>query len=308
MLRKVLLLLAIVAILVLSIIPKSAEATISGEPIIIDNVLDLCKITLSHGHWINDEGNCDKYLATQTSATLNRIIYIEDDIILKDLDLTFKTANAVFLMRGSGKLTIEGGHYASPNCIIYIQYKNTDIPFYYVPITTFTINSGVFEATVETSDSEDAPSPVCVKSTNKMTEAETRAVIDGYLPKGRHFVDMGATTKSRDIDEMMDSAEIPIEEGQIHIQKDRREKDEAKYLKTKIVEVVDEDFNDNEEEPEHKEEDNKEAVEEEPAKEEQEISNPNTIDAGFFRYVVIFTFSFVVIFTTKYRGDKQNNR
>jgi len=305
MLKKLALPLIATTIFLLSIISKPVNATSLSEHIVIDSVLDLCEISLNHGYWINDEGNCNDYSVGQRDATLNRAIYIEDNVVLKDLNLTFKKPNAVFYIMENGKLTIDGGHYTSPSCIIYIQYNNLEPTTYYVPKTTFAIDSGIFEATAEILESEESPSPVCVISPIRLTEQEARTVISDYLPTGRHFVNMEQTRRTLSGETEYET--ISIEDGFVHIQKNLREKDEIKYLSTKIVEVVKEDAEENEKEPEQEGSINDERQEQSSLTEE-EIENPNTYDAGLRFYVVIFTVSFVVIFATKYRGKKQVNR
>lgn len=214
-------------------------ATATSTPIVIDNVLALCQNLLSHGSGLDESGTCDAYSGTQTSATINRIVHVYDDLVLQNLDLTFTRANAVFLMHG-GRLTIDGGHYASPNCVVWIQYDNLNLPAHYVDTTTFTINSGVFEATVATTNSADSPSPVCVISPLPLTSTETQTVIAGYLPAGRRFVNMAPSLRTTKTATPTNDT-IEADDGYAHISKDADEKTGVKYLKTTKVAVVGDD-------------------------------------------------------------------
>ncbi|MBR2695544.1 hypothetical protein IKE86_01360 [Candidatus Saccharibacteria bacterium] len=215
--------------------PVSANG--SAAPIVIDNVLDLCQNLLNHGDWLDDSGTCDAFTSTQTAATIVRLIYIRDDIILKNLNLTFLRPNSPFIIRDGGRLTIDGGHYTSPNCVVWIQYDNNSTPGYYVPTTTIQINSGVFEATVETMYSAEAPSPVCVSSRYPLTAAETASVINNYLPTGRRFVDVAPRLRTLQNSNAV-SNEIPSDDGFAHTDKVEENRETIKYLKTTMVAVV----------------------------------------------------------------------
>lgn len=206
---------------------------ITGQPLVIDNVLDLCKNIQSHGYSFNSANDCTIYSNTQTTATIDRTLRISEDLVLKNLNLTFTRPNAVFHMENGAQLTIDGGHYTSPNCIVWIQYDNRTTPDTYVPTTTFTINSGVFEATVETANSADAPSPVCLLSFDPVTPTEAEAIIANYLPAGRHFVDI--STSSRTI---ANPSSLTATSGYAHINKDAGEQTPITYLNTTIVAVV----------------------------------------------------------------------
>lgn len=207
-----------------------AQAT-TNQPLVIDNVLDLCQNILSHGYSFNPTNDCTIYSKTQTSATIDRALYISDNLTLQNLNLTFTKPNAVFFMRDGAQLIIDGGHYTSPNCIVWIQYNNRTTPATYVPDTTFTINSGVFEATVETANSAAAPSPVCLLSFNPVTPTDAETIIANYLPAGRRFVNVTTNLRSA-------SDPIAVATGSTFINKDPDEATPVSYLQTTIVSVI----------------------------------------------------------------------
>ena len=293
-------------------------ASATDSNIVIDNILDLCTYMRSYNYSLDDSRTCDAYTSDQTTVTLTRPIYIRDNVTLKNLDITFARASAqMYIYEGS--LTIDGGHYASPNCVVWIQYRNVENPGYYVPITTIKINSGVFEATLTTKNSEEAPSPICLLTHFPLSDTDPtpQELIANYLPAGRKFVNLETRTLT---------TEIPVTEGTVHISKDQTELTDVEYLiTTKVVVVEDEGLGEEtEEEPEEEDEDipeeePEEVVEEvetpeEPAPEElpkapdtgtkqneENRSSTITVDLS----LVIFT---VVIITTIIWGYKYNNR
>lgn len=228
----------------------SSNANAIDEPIVIDNVLSLCNAVTENGFWFDDSGTCDAYSSDQISALIDRRIYVRGNWILKDLDLTFTISNSPFYI-SSGSLTIEGGHYTSPSCVIWIQYDEG----IYDPMTSVVINSGVFEASVETTYSADSPSPVCLITRENVTPEESQAIIAGYLPAGKKFVDIAPRLRMRSkakaaSDETVSESAIEADSGYAHVDKDGSNRTEVKYLKTTLVEVVGEPIPEPEDEPE----------------------------------------------------------
>ncbi len=206
-----------------------SNASATDEPIIIDNILDLCHKVQESGSWFDDSGTCDAYTSNQTSAVLDyRRIIVTGNWVLKNLNLTFTQPNSPFYII-SGSLTIEGGHYTSPNCVVWIQYRDGE----YVPSSSVTINSGVFEASLESKYSYESPSPVCVISREYLSAEEAAEVAANYLPKGKRFSDITLRQSSASVEKLQ------AEEGLVHISKEEKETEIVKYLKTTIVEVVD---------------------------------------------------------------------
>ena len=217
-------------------VPVISNQTVSANgatPLVIDNILSLCQAVMAGGNWLDDSGTCDAYASTQTAATLTRYIYVTGDWIFKDLDLTFTRSNTPFVI-SDGSLTVDGGHYTSPSCVVWIQYRDG----YYVPLTSVTINSGIFEATVSTTKSADSPSPVCLITPSTVTTTEAQRIINNYLPAGKKFVNLA--TRLRTTSTASTASPIETDTGYAHIHKDPNELDEVKYLKTTRVAVIDE--------------------------------------------------------------------
>ena len=294
----------------LGTINHSASA-VSGENI-IDNLYDLCQSMLIHGYSLDGSGTCDAYSRTQTSATnLEKRIYIWDNIVLKNLDLSFTYSYSPFIIYNGGSLTIDGGHYSSPSCVVWIQYDNSINPGVYEPSTSITINSGVFEASLSSQESIDSPSPVCLISMNRLTTEEAENAIANYLPAGRRFINLGTRSANSD---------IPVSEGGAHISKSYEIIDSIEYLQTTAVAVIEDEGLGGETEPEVKptevgEESEQEETEDDIAKPEEAVvpkapnSGVNTTtertSKSSIAIAVIFT---VVIFTTIIWGYNRRNR
>ena len=226
-------------------VPVTSNQAVNANgtaPLVIDNFLSLCQAVIANGDWLDDSGTCDAYTSTQTAATLIRYIYVTGDWILKDLDLTFIRTGTPFIIR-SGSLTIDGGHYTSPNCVVWIQYRDGE----YIPDTKVTINSGTFEATVTTTYSDESPSPVCLATPYSVTAAEAQRIIDGYLPAGKKFVNL--TTQLRTVSTTPATNSIENGTGYVRIDKNPENRNEVKYLKTTRVAVIGEEPESTPEEP-----------------------------------------------------------
>ncbi|MBR3131531.1 hypothetical protein IKG31_03070 [Candidatus Saccharibacteria bacterium] len=295
-------------VLVLGGISNTVIAT--GGQIVIDNLLDLCQSMLVHGYSLDGTGTCNAYSRSQTSATnIYSRIYVWDNIVLKNLDLSFAFPYSPFIIYDGGSLTIDGGHYSSPSCVIWIQYDNETNPGYFVPSSSIAINSGVFEANLSSHEGADVPSPVCLISRNRLTTEEAEVVIASYLPIGRHFVDLGTRSVSENID---------VSEGNAHLSKSYDETDAVDYLQTTIVAVVEDEGLGSEIEEEVTEPENEQEEIVDSSEDQEKIILPKAPDSGISRTMdikvktrgttlisVIFT---VVIFTTLIWGHCRKNR
>lgn len=223
------------AVTTASLAGQSTLATDAGA-IIIDNTLALCEYVQTYHNQLTDETtDCSAYSATDTATTITRPLYIFDHVVFKNLDLIFTSSASPFIIR-SGSLTIDGGHYTSPSCVVWIQYRNDSTPAYYVPSTTVTINSGVFEATVSTAYSTEAPSPVCVVSPVALTAEETQTVMNNYLPTGRRYVNLAPVRLMAM--RSTPATGIPSASGYAHIDKDGDIRTPIEYLQTTLIAVV----------------------------------------------------------------------
>ncbi|MBR2586817.1 hypothetical protein IKE71_00365 [Candidatus Saccharibacteria bacterium] len=223
---KQLLLGSLATLLAISTLPLTPA--VASEPLIIDNILDLCLNVQSHGSWFNDANDCSIYSKTQTSVVMdNRLLYIHEPIVLKDLDITFVRKNLPFVFLGDGSLAIDGGHYTSPSCVLWmILDHNESTPVFYNRIT---VNSGVFTATSENTTSDTPASPVCLIAYDYDDEQnDYREIIESYLPDGKMFVEQETSTKS-----------LRTASGFAHISKDYKTIDGIRYLTTRSVAVVD---------------------------------------------------------------------
>lgn len=258
----------------------------------ITSILELCETMKESGSWLTDDGSCEGFTYTQTDYILNREIFLDDEFTLGDLNITFKGRTTPINIKSNGNLTINGGHYTSPHCFIWIQYNPETGT--YDKITDMNVNAGTFEADLSKENSLYAPSPVCVMDRENMTIKEAKEAIKNYLPEGYHFYDPETGKSFQNLED------ADILKGEANIDKDPAELTSTWYLKARIVTVVpdeDEPITD----PEEPKEEPKET---EP---EEEFENPETLDRGIQGYVVIFTMSIVVIFTTLYREKRQNN-
>ncbi len=303
------------AIIVLTFGTTNRPASATDGSIIIDNILDLCQNMLAHGYSLDNTRTCDAYSRAQTSVSnIDKIIYISDNVVLKNLDLTFTFSYTPFIINEGGSLTIDGGHYSSPSCVIWIQYDNGVNPGYYVPSTSITINSGVFEASLLNRESAEAPSPVCLISRYKLTTEEAATVIANYLPTNHRFINLG-TRSAEDA--------ISVSEGDAHISKSYEVTDTVDYLQTTAVAVVEDEGLGSEdlveEEPAEPQSPDKYEEKEEDSEDYQDAINlPKAPNSGMSHakkrniqteeitlMTVIFT---IVIFTTYIWGHYRKNR
>ncbi len=219
-------------------LPVANTNRVTATSLEFDNILDLCLYVQSNGHWFNNANDCSIYTKDQTSVVMDyRNLEIDDPIVFKNLDITFTRPNNPFIFRNNGSLTINGGTYTSPNCVIWIQYDNSVEPARYVS-TPITINAGTFVASVETEYSAEAPSPVCIIPYSYVTLEEAKTAIANFLPAGKRFVDVAPKLRSTKTNSVNDGL-VPAESGYAHISKDGETRDEIKYLKTTTVTVVD---------------------------------------------------------------------
>ena len=96
-----------------------------------------------------------------------------------------------------------------------------------------------------------------------------------------------------------DLSVIKIAEGRAHCYKDASETDPVKYLDTTIVDVVEDEGMGEVEEEKNPEEQKEPQEDPYDQKEEPQIDNPKTVDGGILLYVVIFTFSTMLLFVIK---------
>ncbi|MBR3595143.1 hypothetical protein IKL45_02825 [Candidatus Saccharibacteria bacterium] len=204
-------------------------STVSATPATYEfnNILDLCLYVQSNGHWFNDANDCSIYANTQTSVVMDyRLLEIDDPVVFNNLDITFTRPNNPFSFRNSGSLTINGGYYSSPSCVLWMNYDNRYTP------ATFTnriiINSGIFTAN-STSTSSDAPaSPVCLISPIPVDASRIDAVINSYLPAGKTFQEVSTTRRT-----------LRANSGTAHVDKTYSNVEGIQYLSSRSVAVVD---------------------------------------------------------------------
>lgn len=207
--------------------PAPTVTATAANPLEFDNILDLCLYVQSSGTRFNDAGDCSIYSSTQTSVTMDyRPLTISDPIIFKDLDITFTVPNNPFNFRGNGSLTINGGHYSSPSCVLWMIYDNTSTPatFY----NHITINAGTFTATSSNATSDTPASPVCLISFAPVDADDIDAVIDSYLPAGKQFQEVSTTRRA-----------LRAQSGTAHIHKLATTTDDILYLDARTIAVVD---------------------------------------------------------------------
>lgn len=257
----------------------------------VTTILELCSSFDSNGVWLNEKGTCDDYTDSQTALETNRYLEFKESLTLKDVDIEYNGQGAPILVRGNSSVTINGGTYSSPNCFIWIQYDPSTKQ--YADGTSTVIDAGTFEATLSTASSKYAPSPVCVVDNWQMTLKDAKDAILNYLPKGYHFYDIETGISFETIPDEY------ILKGSVNADKNPDIFDSVWYLKSRIIAVAP-----NKEEQSSGSNNSSDGEKEEP---EEEIENPNTLDSGILGYVVLFTISAVVLFTTFYRGSNQAN-
>ncbi len=256
----------------------------------VSNILELCEAFNEKGLWLDDSGNCDNFSTSQTSLNTSRYLVFNEAMILKNLEIKYSGNLTPIKIQENGSLVINGGYYSSSNCFIWIQYYLGTKQ--YVSNTSPTIYSGTFEANLSRETSKYAPSPVCVVDDGKMTKEDVKEAIINFLPTSYHFQD---TVSGTDLTEIPDEY---IKKGKMNIDKNSDNYNDIWYLDMLIVSVMpDEEGSTGLEGATEKQETGK----------EEEIENPNTLDTGLLRYVVIFTISAVVLFTTINREEKLFN-
>lgn len=205
-------------------LPVSADPV---APIEIDNILDLCLYAHSNGHWFNNANDCSIYTSTQTSVIMdNRPLEINDPVILNNLDITFVLSNLQIYLKGNGSLTINGGHYTSPSCVLWMMYNNRKTPAAFD--RRITINSGIFTATSTNTTSDIPASPVCLNATDAIEPELAETLINDYLPDGKIFQEVSQTRQT-----------LHIAKGTAHTSKDSSQIDDIYYLDVHSVAVVD---------------------------------------------------------------------
>lgn len=214
------------ASLAVASVPVFSYAT-PTTPLEFDNILDLCLYVQSNGHWFNDANDCTIYSKTQTSVIMDyRLLEIDDPIIFKNLDITFTRSNNPFIFRNNGSLTINGGTYSSPSCVLLLNYNNNLSP------ATFSdhiaINSGTFIAT-STSTTNDAPaSPVCLLPYTPVNNDDVESVVNSYLPAGKMFQEVATVTRT-----------LRTGNGTVHVDKLYENTESIQYINARTVAVVD---------------------------------------------------------------------
>ncbi len=207
-------------------VPVFSHAT-PTTPLEFDNILDLCLYVQSNGHWFNDANDCTIYSKTQTSVVMDyRLLEIDDPITFKNLDITFTRPNGVFTFRNNGSLTIDGGTYSSPSCVLLLVYDNRLSPATFS--NRITINSGTFTATSTNATSDAPASPVCLLPYAPVANDDVESIVNSYLPAGKMFQEVVSTTRT-----------LQAQNGTVHVDKLYSNSDDVHYLNTRSVAVVD---------------------------------------------------------------------
>ena len=207
--------------------PAPAVTATTTNPLEFDNILDLCLYVQSNGHWFNDANDCSIYSNTQTSVVMDyRLLEIDDPIIFKNLDITFTRSNNPFTFRGNGSLTINGGHYSSPSCVLWLNYNNSVAPAFFS--NHITINSGTFTATSGNTTSDTPASPVCLAPYVPVAATDVESVINSYLPAGKIFQEVSTARRT-----------LRTQSGTAHADKTYSNTDGIQYFNARSVAVVD---------------------------------------------------------------------